>query len=180
MTTLNLTNEHIPLIENFCKACAIKGFKNNESLKAMKYEWCLLQGGTWWGTMKEGQIVSLSGIHPFKDGWRGIFRGAQIEPRETKGLDRYQKSSHSIWEQLPLQIKYVELQSTNGVPIYITTNIAHDASGWATRVHNLFKILGKTGVVDHVGDEEIFYTQQSVWSLNREKYYEILRKDLIK
>jgi hypothetical protein len=170
-----LTPEHLPLIEQFCQAAATRGFTNNASLKMMKYAWCLSEGGIWVGTFNNDKIVSLSGIHLFKDGWRGVFRGAQIEPRATKGLDRYQKSSQSIWGQLPSQIEYAESKSGKDVPIYITTNIAHDASGWATRVHNLFKILGKTGVLTHTGDEEIFHTQQSVWKLNREKYYEILR-----
>ena len=172
--TVQLFEKDVDKIQAFCDSCKDRGFTNNQSLKAMKFEWCLEQGGSWWGTFREDNIVSLSGIHPFKDGWRGIFRGAQIEPRPTKGLDRHQKSSQSIWSQLPLQIKFAENISGELTPIYITTNINFDASGYASRVHNLFKILAKDQIIDYVGDEEIFYTMQTVWKVNREKYYEVL------
>jgi hypothetical protein len=170
--TRQLADKDLPLVEEFCRESTIRGFNNNTSLKAMKYHWCLEQGGAWFGTFKEDKIISLSGIHPFKDGWRAMFRGAQFEGRRI-GLNRYQMTSYSLHSQLPLEVEYAERKSTRGVPIYVTTNIKHDASGNANRVHKLFVELGKLGVFSHHSDEEIFNTLQSIWKLNREKYYDV-------
>jgi hypothetical protein len=76
--------------------------------------------------------------------------------------------SWGISEHLPLQIKF-----SNGKPIYITTNVSNDASGRMNRIHKSFKVMAKGGMINYLGDEEIFYTQQSVWKLNVEKYFEI-------
>lgn len=170
--TRSLTNKDVPLIEEFCTESDSRGFNNNSNLKTMKYHWCLEQGGKWFGTFKQEKIISLSGIHPFLDGWRAMFRGAQHEGRRI-GLNRYQMTSYSLHSQLPQEIEYVENISGRGIPIYVTTNINHDASGNAGRVHKLFVELSKLGVFDHCGDHEIFNTLQSVWKLNREKYYDV-------
>ena len=33
-----------PELENFLKACEVKGFNNNSTLEDMKFDWCLEQG----------------------------------------------------------------------------------------------------------------------------------------
>ena len=56
-------------LKRFCDKCNELGYKNNDSLKAMKYEWLLEQGGVWhcvtWGGLEEGygDMLSLSLIH---------------------------------------------------------------------------------------------------------------------
>lgn len=150
-----------------CKTC---GFKNNSSLRAMKWDWCL-ESGAWYGSYANNKIVSISGIHKFKDGYRALFRGAQIETRPVAGLNRYQMQSYGIYDHLPLQIDFA-----HGVPIYITTNITNDASGRMNRIHKSFRVMEQGGMVTYMGDQEIFYTQQSVWRLNVDRYFEIRKR----
>mgnify|MGYP001251557042 CR=1 FL=1 len=158
-------------LNDYIAQCKLLGFKNNETLELMKWDWCLDQGGMWHATYDNQTIVSITGTHPFKDGYRALFRGAQLWHRRVKGLNRYQMQSWGIYDHLPLQIKFA-----NGKPIYITTNISNDASGRMNRIHNSFKQMAKGGMVDYVGDEEVFYTQQSIWKLNNDKYFEIRKR----
>ena len=63
-------------------------------------------------------------------------------------------------------------------PIYITTNIKHDASGKMNKTHRLFKNLDKLGMVKHYKDMELYNTEQSVWKLDIDKYKEV-RSDVV-
>lgn len=165
ITTLNSQ------VKNFIDQCKIKGYKNNESLAAMKWHWCIENGGAWYATLKNDKIISMSGIHPFKDGYRALFRGAQLESRVVSGLNRYQFQSWGMYSELPLQINFAK-----NLPIYITTNIYNDASGKMNRIHNAFKVLHKNKIVEYCGDEEIFYTSQSIWKLNTDCYLKVRNK----
>ncbi len=165
--TRQIDNTDLHNVLSFSSDCYRMGFMNNKSLIAMKWDWCL-ENGAWFGTMENDSIIAMSGCHPFKDGYRALFRGAQLSPRPVKGLSRYQMQSWGISEHLPLQIKF-----SNGKPIYITTNVSNDASNRMNRIHKSFKIMANGGMIDYLGDEEIFYTQQSVWKLNVKKYFEI-------
>jgi len=159
-----------PAVEHFIAECALLGYKNNSSLKEMRWDWCL-DGGMWYATYENDVIISITGIHPFKDGYRALYRGAQLSPRPIKGLNRYQMQSWGIYGHLPEQIKFA-----NGKPIYITTNISNDASGKMNRIHKSFTVMAKGGMFEYIGDEEVFYTQQSIWKLNNDKYFEIRKR----
>lgn len=163
-------NRHRPHVEKFLKKCSDLNYKNNVSLESIKWDWCLKEG-SWWATYNSNnEIISISGMHPFKDGYRTLFRGAQTETRLVKGLNRYQFQSWPMYAHLPMQIEWARWQGKD--KIYITTNVINDASGRMNRIHNSFAPLHKAGVVDYLGDEEIFFTQQSVWLVNIEKYFE--------
>lgn len=158
-------------IEVFLSKCADKGYNNNKSLQTIKFDWCINEGGCWWATYKNKEIISLSGIHPFKDGYRALFRGAQLESRPYAPINKYQMQIWGMYAHLPMQIEWAKWQGNNN--IYITTNVYNDASGTMNRMHKSFNALEKSGVVEYCGDEEIFYTQQSVWKVNIEKYFEV-------
>jgi len=166
-----LHNKDVPLIDTFLNKCCDLGFKNNTSLDTIKFDWCIKEGGSWWGVFKKNDLISMSGMHPFKDGYRVLFRGAQIEKRAVKGLNRYQFQSWGMWKELPMQIEWARWQGKD--KIYITTNVSNDASGKMNRIHKAFSALHKAGVVDYLGDEEIFFTHQSVWRVNIQKYFEV-------
>ena len=155
---------------DYIDACKKLGFKNNSSLDAMKWQWCL-DTGAWYATRKQDTIISITGVHVFKDGYRALFRGAQIETRPVAGLNRYQMQSYGIYDHLPLQIDFA-----HGVPIYITTNITNDASGKMNRIHKSFRVMEQGGMVTYMGDEEIFYTLQRIWRLNVDRYFEIRKR----
>lgn len=156
-----------PALEDFIEQCTLLGWKNNSSLKELRWEWCL-ESGMWYATYNDGKIISLTGIHPFKDGYRALYRGAQLSPRPIKGLSRYQMQSWGIYDHLPLQIEFAK-----GKPLYITTNIDKDNSGRMNRIHKSFTAMAKGGMVDYIDDEKIFNALQSVWKLNVNRYFEI-------
>ena len=150
----------------FIDKCEEKGFLNNKSLKLMKWEWCLETGGAWFVTYTDDlkEIISVSGIHPFEDGFRVLFRGAQLETRPC-GLNRYHMQSYCFADQLPMQIDFAD-----GKPIYITTNVEHDASGRMNKVDKLFHKLADFNIVHFVEQKEVWYTKQNIWKLNVDKY----------
>ena len=168
--TYRLFDKDIPQVNKFLDVCTQKEFKNNTSLEVIKWSWCKKEG-SWWGTFNNKQLIALSGMHPFKDGYRALFRGAQIETRPMKGLNRYQFQSWGFYAHLPLQIEWARWQGKEN--IYITTNVENDASGRMNRIHKSFTALQKAGVVDYLGDEEIFYTLQSVWKVNIDRYFDV-------
>lgn len=159
--------EVTPALEDFIEQCKSLGWKNNSSLKELRWEWCL-EGGMWYATYNDDKIISLTGIHPFKDGYRALYRGAQLSPRPIKGLNRYQMQSWGIYDHLPLQIEFAK-----GKPIYITTNVNKDNSGRMNRIHKSFTVMAKGGMIDYINDEQIFNAIQSVWKLNVDRYFEI-------
>jgi hypothetical protein len=167
--TIRLT-EFTPQLQAFCEVCSSMGYTNNSSRKSIKFDWCIEQGGSWWATVIEDRIVSLSGIHPFLDGYRALFRGVQIETRPYKGLNKYQKQNYAFYDHMVKQIEWCGSDN-----IYITTSPVSndDRSGKMKRIHSSAKVLEKQGVFTYIRDDEIFYVQQSIWKLNVDRYYEI-------
>jgi len=150
-------------VQDFIAHCDNLGYKNNNSLKAMKWDWCL-ENGAWFATYKEDKIISLSGIHKFENGYRALFRGAQLESRPC-GLNKYHMQSYCFAEQLPLQIEFAGVY-----PVYITTNVEHDASGRMNRVDKMFHKLAVHKLVNFVEEKEVYYTLQNIWRLNIRNY----------
>ena len=58
-------------------------------------------------------------------------------------------------------------------PIYITTNIDNDASGYMTRLDKLYHILQQKGIVDHISTEHLRGVNQNIWRLNVNVYEEV-------
>lgn len=151
----------------FVRRCKDLGFMNNGTLAAMKWHWCLANGGAWYASYKDGEIISMSGIHPFKDGYRALFRGAQLEPRSV-GLNRYHMQSHCFHGHLPYQIDLA-----NGKPVYITTNTDTDASGKMSMINRLFTRLAESRMVTFIGAEDVYNAVQNVWLLDVDMYTQV-------
>lgn len=166
-------NPPVSDIQDFCKDCEKFGYNNNSSLQSMKHDWCLDNGGAWWGVYKESKIVSMAGCHPFWDGYRLLFRGAQTT-HASNGLSKTHMTSIPWSVIMPEQIAWCSGVATEETPAYITTNISHDESGKMNRTHRVLQLLQKQGIVDYVTDEEIYHVQQSVWRLRVGRYYETL------
>lgn len=148
----------------FISACDNLNYKNNNSLKAMKFDWCLESGGHWYGTYVDDLLVSVSGSHPFMDGMRVLFRGCQLYCIPG-GLSKTHMNNWSWYYHIPLSIdKFTD------TPLYITTNTDNDASGKMLKLNKLYFILEKKGFVTHVTNEEIFGVNQNVWKLNNQFY----------
>ena len=153
-----------PELLTFIKQCNDLGYKNNNSLEAMKFQWCLDAGGTWFATSVDNRIVGISGLHKFKDGHRALFRGCQLYSIPG-GLTKNHMNCWMFYYHLPLVAELVD------GPIYITTNIDTDASGKMLKLNKLYSILEKKGIVDFISKEEVFYVDQNIWKLNKEMYY---------
>ena len=170
-------------LKRFCDKCNELGYKNNDSLKAMKYEWLLEQGGVWhcvtWGGLEEGygDMLSLAGCHPLPEvddnAWRVMFRGVQLPKNYGYGMSKYHMNALTWRHKLPKQLEFIGDKDA-----YITTNISNDASGKMNKIHRLFKNLNKLGMVEHHSDMELYNTEQSIWKLNKEKYKEV-RSDVV-
>ena len=151
----------------FIRECDKLGFKNNNSFCSMNFFETIKEGGTWFTTSVDDKIVGISGLHKFKDGYRALYRGAQLYSRPG-GLTRNHMNCWMFYYHIPLVIDLVQ-----GEPIYITTNTDNDASGSMLRLNKLYYILEKNGIVDHISNEEVFGVNQNIWKLNKERYLEV-------
>lgn len=159
-------------VEKFIAECSKLGYKNNSSLKEMRWDWCL-EEGAWYATYEDDSIISMSGIHPFKNGFRAVYRGAQLKQHPVKGLNKYQMQSWPIYAHLPLQIEFAKNK-----PLYITTNTDRDNSGRMNRIHNSFSTMAKGKMVSYICNEQVFNSVQSVWKLNNDRYFEIRKRSV--
>ena len=167
MIETNLLFDTSPALIEFINECDKLGFKNNNSLEAMNFKKTIEDRGIWFATYVNDKIVGISGLHGFRDGYRALYRGAQLYSRPG-GLSRNHMNCWMFYYHLPAAIDLV-----NGEPIYITTNTDNDASGSMLRLNKLYYILEKNGLVDHVSNEEVFGVNQNIWKLNKERYLEV-------
>ncbi|MDB4348979.1 hypothetical protein OAA64_01495 [bacterium] len=158
----NVTPELITFIDE----CNNLGYKNNNSLEAMKFQWCLDEGGAWFATSVDNRIVGISGLHKFKDGHRALFRGCQLYSIPG-GLSKNHMNCWMFYYHLPLVGEIID------GPVYITTNTDTDASGKMLKLNKLYSILEKKGIVDFISKEEVFYVEQNIWKLNLETYFKL-------
>ncbi len=140
----------------------------------MKFDWCIAEGGAWFATYENNKIISVSGIHPWLNGWRVLFRGAQTKARNS-GLSKHHMQSYCFHSQMPLQIEYAKERERypEDLCIYITTNTETDQSGKMLRINKTFNLLERTGLVKNMGRAEAYHVIQNVWLLDVEKYTEI-------
>jgi hypothetical protein len=156
----------------FIDACKELGYKNNDSLESMRYEWCKKSGGTWFATYDDKKIVGVSGVHPWIDGVRALFRGAQLYSIPG-GLSKFHMNCWMFRYHLPLVIDMYKDK-----PIYITTNTETDASGKMLKLNKLYFYLEKWGMVEHNGEQEIMGVMQNVWKLNKQRYLEVREREI--
>lgn len=172
MVTVELNETHKNQLLEFCESCAEKGYKNNDSLDSMKYQWCLDNGGTWYGSFIGNKLIAVSGVHNFPEispnAVRVLFRGAQIV-NPYAGLTKHHMSSIPFRDHLPLAIEKYENKQ-----LYITSNITNDASGRMNMVHQIMHRLRSQGILTLIVESmELFYTEQSVWRINKESYLNV-------
>jgi len=130
LTTVVFSDQYINQVEKFCLSCKEHGYKNNESLKAMKLEWCLDQGGQFFLTYYDDKIISLSGCHPLpqagEDVYRILFRGITLpEYKNLQGaLNKAHMNSIPFYNHIPEQVKWIK-GLTDEPKLVITTNHAN-------------------------------------------------------
>tara|TARA_B110000503_G_scaffold99799_1_gene149298 strand:+ start:32056 stop:32574 length:519 start_codon:yes stop_codon:yes gene_type:complete len=165
--TTHLLHSVTPELVAFIEQCNMLGYKNNNTLEKMKFQWCLDNGGSWFATYDNNRIVGISGLHKFMDGYRALFRGCQLHSIPG-GLSKNHMNCWMFYYHLPLVINLVK-----DSPIYITTNTDNDASGKMLKLNKLYSLLEKKGLVDLKNKEQVFGVEQNIWKLNTETYYNL-------
>jgi hypothetical protein len=180
ITTVGFTYKHISHVEEFCKNCKEVGYKNNESLEAMKLEWCLEQGGQFFLTYLGDKIISLSGCHPLPEAgdsvYRVLFRGATLpEHQNMLGImSKTHMNSIPFYYHLPRQTNWAVGYSK----FVVTTNHSNqDGIVSMNKSHRVFQLLEKQNIVECMHRNlRLFYADQSVWKINLEKYFQAREK----
>ena len=175
LTTVIFNDQYMGQVEEFCLSCKEHGYKNNESLKAMKLEWCLEQGGQFFLTYYDDKIISLSGCHPLpqagEDVYRILFRGITLpEYKNLQGaLNKAHMNSIPFYNHIPEQASWIK-GLTNDPKLVITTNHANEITSME-KSHRVFKLLEKQQIVSCMHEQlSLFNTEQSVWLLNQDIY----------
>lgn len=177
LTTVKFTFDQLQALEEFCNECKLAGYKNNDSVKSLKLEWCLTLGGQFFLTYLNNKIISLSGCHPLPEAGTGVyrilFRGATLpEYQNLHGsLSKTHMNSIPFYYHAPEQIAWATKEGyTNCV---ITTNQANkDGIQSMNKSHRVFKLLEKQRIVSCLHEKLwLFNNDQSVWSLNTDNYF---------
>lgn len=179
-----LTDNHLDKLEIFCNECDLAGYNNNNSLEAIKWgqQYDLQSIPEYWGIFDNNKLITLSGCHVWDDDFtkqkamRLLFRSATLPGYENivPVLSKTHMNSTPFSVLMPLQIKY---GMSIGIETYFitTSHGKHDASGKMNRTHRALELLAKQSIVDYYGIHRVYYTSQTVWKLNLEKYFVALK-----
>jgi hypothetical protein len=176
MNLIKLTIEDIPLVEEFCNKCKELGWINNSSLKAIKFESTLENGGGFFGILTNDQLVSIAGYHKLpevnQDAWRIFFRSATLPMSKTN------KSLHR--EPGPRGRVFIDafLEHIPSKELYVTTNVSNNEFERITRYDRSLKIASKMkeSYVTFVEEIVLYNTTQSLWKLDVDTYLEKNKK----
>ena len=164
------------ILDTWFAECAERKFGNNLSAEAMKFYWVLEQGGGWWGSMEEGRVVAVSGMHPhFLGGWRTSFRGCQLEGRRGVKWTPFFTHLHIWYDHKAYQLEYAQSIDGKNVLVYGTTGIAEGVIAHSPHVHSHHKnmfLAAEVGLVEHIGEKMVQGYLQTVWKYNIEVFME--------
>ena len=168
-----LDKSHTKDVEVFCNKCKKLNYTNNQSLESIKYDKLDGKYGIWVGTFDNNELISLSGVHRLFDGVRVHFRGATLPPYAAQGLGKnVVKQMFHYRYHLPFQIMW-GYNNIKDCKFYITTNVKN--TGHLDRMDKIILPLSeKQGIVNYVGQDEVFYTIQNIWRVNVENYFNVL------
>lgn len=176
LKTVGYTDQHLGFVEEFCQQCKLVGYKNNESIEAMKLDWCLSQGGQFFLTYLDDRIISLSGCHPLsevsKNTYRVLFRGATLPEYQnlTGAMSKTHMNSIPFFYHVPRQIKWAKQVDRDC--IVVTTNYENTEIKSMSKSHRVFHSLAKQGIVNQLVEKmNLFYTEQAVWQINENEYF---------
>lgn len=176
MTTVGFTFDHIKAVEKFCEECGRVGYKNNDSIKSMRLDWCLGLGGQFFLTYYNDKLISLSGCHPLPQAGQGVyrilFRGATLPDYQnlSSALSKTHMNSIPFYFHAPRQINWAKVVGYTDYAV--TTNHSNkDGIASMSKSHRVFKLLERQGIVSCLHENlRLFNNDQSVWSLNVDNY----------
>jgi hypothetical protein len=176
LTTVEFEFDQIAALEEFCTQCKLAGYKNNDSIKTMKLEWCLALGGQFFLTYFDNKIISLSGCHPLPEAGNGVyrilFRGATLPRYQNfQGvLSKTHMNSIPFYHHTPKQLAWAKAAGYNDC--VITTNHSNkDGILSMNKSHRVLQLLERQKVVSCLNENLLlFNNQQTVWKLNVTDY----------
>lgn len=177
LTTVEFDFNQINAVEEFCIQCKLAGYKNNDSTKSMKLEWCLASGGQFFLTYLDDKIISLSGCHPLPEAgvnvYRILFRGATLPQYQNLHgtLSKTHMNSIPFYYHAPKQLAWAEAAGYNECAI--TTNHSNkDGIVSMNKSHRVLQLLEKQNIVSCLHKNLLlFNNQQTVWKLNVDNYF---------
>jgi hypothetical protein len=180
LTTIEYTDQ-VDDLDVFCQKCGELGYKNNDSVKAMKLDWCRRIGGQYFLTYDNKEIIAVSGCHPLPEvgatTWRLLFRGANLKNNIFGVMSKSHMTSTGFFYHMLPQVAWA--QEHGGDQFVITTNWVNPEIKSMEKSHRTFKLLERQGLVSCLVEKmELFNTIQTVWQLNLSKYSQ-LRQEFI-
>jgi hypothetical protein len=177
-----------PKLQEFCDKCKDLGWKNNSSFEDIKLDKMIMPYGQYfigYDDQKE-QIWNLLGVHHLpeihKNAWRIFFRGAQLPGYRlgNKLTTDIFKIGYQITYIVEMQIKFIQQYKSNA-EFYCSTNTPN-AKKFA-RSQFLDQVvapqLEERGVLSKEYENfNLFHTDQTIWKLNIEKYFEERKKSV--
>jgi len=182
LTTVEYSPKHENDLRWFCQVCAKLGYRNNSDFVKMKLDWCLETDGQFHLTYADKKLIAVSGCHPLPEigsnTYRVLFRGATIEKNLLDVVSKTHMNSLVFLLHIPRQIEWASSRGAD--QFVITTNWVNPDITSMESSHRVMKLLEKQGILECLVEKtELFYTTQTVWKLNVEKYFQI-RKEFIK
>jgi len=169
-----LEDKHIPMIKQFCKKCKALGWKNNQSIEAMRYNRVNRTGGAFLGLFDE-ELVGVAGYLPLPEidsnAWRIFYRSATLPGKgPNKGLHRGTGPRGRMFID-----KFIE--NLPNAELYVTTNLANDEYEHILRYHKSMEIESrmKDAYISKLCETSIDNAVQAVWKLDVQKYLDKTR-----
>lgn len=165
-------------LDKFMDRCAELGFHNNSSKREMRWDWVYENMGGFWAFVKDEDIISLSGCHPFPgmegDTYRIGYRSVVIPGEDPfKGISKY--GYNAIPNRILFQYQIRFCQRIGVENFILTTN--SDRDGHLHMSHVMEQRINKyTNLSEYLGDQMIFNHKQSLWKYNIDVYIESLSK----
>mgnify|MGYP003389325679 CR=1 FL=1 len=149
---IQLTDEHLFQVHEFCIKCKKLNYVNNQSLESMKWKWNKV---TWFGHFIEDKIVSLSGVHDFLDGYRVMFRGATLPGVSNKFLNV---------DQAHVQMNYINNIHDKSI-FYFTLNVSNNTGSKSNRLRKWVHTGRCWPGSAYIRTQEIYGVDQEIWKI---------------
>lgn len=165
-------------LTKFMSKCNELGFKNNSSLKEMRWDWVKKNFGDFWAFIKDDDIIAISGCHPFpgmeNDTYRIGYRSAVLPGEDPfKGISKYGYNAIPNRILFQYQIRFGQLIGIDN--FILTTN--SDKDGHLHMSHVMEQRINKcTNLSEYLGDRIIFGVKQSLWKYNIKEYVTSMSK----
>ena len=164
--------EDISSLKKFCDKCNQLNWVNNSSLDRLNLDLVNKNKGAYFGIYENNEIVSIAGIYKFNelypDGWRIFYRSATLPGKaKNKGLHR----GTGLRGRL-----YIDMFLTwsSGGTLYFTTNVKNEKWDNITRYHK--HMLKESSLPDsyvtYCETKILWNTEQAIWKIDNEKYYQ--------